>query len=222
MWCERYEIADEFPVATQDIDFYGGPDAARECAQRLGGRLTLAEPFEDATPNTAVVTFEDENGHEREIDFLRSVHGLTGNLRSMGLELQFASEAASDKSIAILLLHPVLVLKSRASNVASLPGYDGPHGRNQLRAAIRCACEYVHEQLNIDERRALNANEEIFKVACDRHALTVYRRFDIDIAEAITTDARLGKFNTERYPRMMERLKRLRAKRTSRLASSKL
>lgn len=111
---------------------------------------------------------------------------------------------AAEGPLTFSVLHPVLTLRSRVYNVAYLPRYDSAHALNQLRAAILCARAYVREAIEDgDLRRALRANEHLYKTARYKGGARVYRSHHIDPFDAVLADPRLpDKFLAERYPRM--------------------
>lgn len=215
-WAEWYmsrgatELEEGAPYTSKDIDFYGGPNEARECAALLGGKAKLAT-LDDASPNTGVVCFRDSEGEEREIDFLRSSYGLKpGEVQKW----KFVVEIDHEEELRFLVLHPVVLMKSRLMAAADLPGYDSEQKLHQLRAAIICAREFLREALDLGETRAvLKWNTRIFRLAQSREALLVYRRHGIDAFEAALEDERLPeKSLTEHFPRMRRVLAGRRAK----------
>lgn len=227
-WAEHYlahvpELATRAPYASKDIDFCAAPAAVVACATRLGGKAFLAgladrrtaQGLEHmGTPNTGKVTFVDDDGIVREIDFLQQPAGLTW---TDTLETSFPATILDQDQRPIAsfrVMHPVLSLESRAYNVAYLPGYQTDHARDQLRAAIVCAREFVRDILAGDEvRRALRLNERIYKIARYRAGPLVYVRDGIDVFEGVLVDPALPRmFLDRRYPQMREDVDRQRVR----------
>jgi hypothetical protein len=77
-------------------------------------------------------------------------------------------------------------LQSRAHNVAHLPGYQNTHAQDQLRAAILCVHGYVRDRVAAGEtRKAINANERVFKIATRPAGIRVFWEYGIDVFAAI-------------------------------------
>jgi hypothetical protein len=69
-------------LASKDIDFEGGAEAASAAAELLQGRARFPS-FDHHTPVTGVVFFDDSDGIERRIDFLAAPLGLdAGDVRA--------------------------------------------------------------------------------------------------------------------------------------------
>lgn len=214
-WATRYERGDSVlaaggPYTSRDVDFCGSPDAARECAVRLNGEAKVATFDDMNTPNTGVVTFIDVDGWPRRIDFLSAPAGVDATEL---LEQCIVATVTSDDGVEVSfrVMHPLHCLRSRAYNVAYLPGYDTEHARRQLRAAIMCARQYVLELAESAELvRARNANEEIFKIARWKAGPRVFVRHHIEIfSAAVPHPALHPRFLHERYPRMVAEIARV-------------
>ncbi|MCC6669198.1 MAG: hypothetical protein IT375_36000 [Polyangiaceae bacterium] len=213
-WAERYAhnvkaLRAAMPFTSKDIDFQGLRGDVEECARRLDGTALLAS-FDDHTPNSGIVRFKDKRGHDRTIDFLASVAGVDDKqLLATAVPVPLPRGAGE-----VLVMHPTLCLESRAHNVAWLPGYDGPPGRKQLRAAIFCAREFIAEALSAGEvRQALGMSERIFKLALNRTGivLAVDKRFDVFRAVRPHRALPMG-FRKRRYPQMVAELAKERAR----------
>jgi hypothetical protein len=214
-WANYYEkrvpeLAKGAPYTSKDIDFVGPHAAVEECAHRLGGTARLATIEDMNTPNTGVVLYVDEDKHARQIDFLGAVAGVENTHEtSIGAEVL---DEAGQPIATFRVMHPVLCLLSRAHNVAYLPGYDTPHARNQLRAAIICAKQFISDMLKDDAKAALNFNNKLLKEAGFGASLVVYVRYAIDVLEAVVTDAGLpAQFYSEHLPRSRTFIDRRRA-----------
>jgi hypothetical protein len=218
-WADFYEndaprLADHGPYMSKDVDFLGSLDAVRECARRLGGIAKLATLDDMNTPSTGVVVFTDEHNHTRQIDFLGSVAGvndaeLIETAASATIDDEHGAPIAS-----FLVMNPVVCLKSRAHNVAYLPGYQTDHAKHQLRAAIICAKQFATDQLASDPHQTLRCNEVVFRMAQYGAGIEVFALHGIDVLEALVDGPGMPeKFYTERLPRARATVDRARAKR---------
>lgn len=226
-WANFYEdrapqLADHAPYTSKDIDFIGSHDAVRECAKRLGGTPKLATLDDMNTPSTGLVLFVDENSHTRQIDFLGCVAGLDNDE-----VLDTAASATIDDEqgapiASFLVMNPMLCLRSRAHNVARLDGYQTPHAKNQLRAAIICAKQFAIDQLPSDPVATLKCNEVFVKIAQYGAGVEVFTRYQIDVLEAVVDAPGLPeKFYSERLPRARAAVERARAKSLAAMARAK-
>jgi hypothetical protein len=218
-WADFYEreapgLADQAPFMSKDIDFLGSADAVRECAKRLGGTAKLATLDDMNTPSTGVVLFVDENNHTRQIDFLGSVAGLAD-----AEVIETAAPAMLDDEqgapiASFLVMNPVLCLKSRAYNVAHLPGYQTTHAKNQLRAAILCAKQFATDLLASDPRETLACNEVFLDLARYGAGIEAFAAHGIDVLEALVLAPGMPeKFYSQRLPRARAAIERARARR---------
>ncbi|MCA9675609.1 MAG: hypothetical protein KC464_11280 [Myxococcales bacterium] len=215
-WANYYEarvaeLAAGAPYMSKDIDFLGSHDAVSECARRLGGKAKLTTLDDMNTPNTGIVMFLDDDGHLRQIDFLGSLAGIPETYYE-SLDANILD--ANDATVAILrVMDPISCLKSRAHNVAYLPGYQTEHALNQLRAAILCAREFGRDLLAEDPFEALKCNEHVFGIARYGAGPFVYVRYGIDVLGAVVDDAGMpDAFYTERLPRVRANVERAREK----------
>lgn len=188
------------PFTSQDIDFFGSHKAVSECAKRLGGSATLATLDDMNTPNTGVVSFVDEDRYERVIDFLGEVAGLKD--KEVGGLPATVLDANGQPSVTFLVLDPVSCLRSRAYNVARLPGYQTPHALMQLRAAVYCVKEYGRDLLSQGKVKATNAiNGAVFSLARYGVGVEVFVDHGIDVLNALIVDPGLpDKFYSHRLP----------------------
>ncbi|CAN5917679.1 hypothetical protein BH11MYX2_BH11MYX2_04540 [soil metagenome] len=196
---------------SKDIDFIGSRVAVEESARRLHGTAKVATIDDANTPNTGVVVFVDEDGYERQIDFLDAVAGVRDSYYE-SIEAEIVDERAA--TVATLhVMDPLTCLKARAHNVAHLPGYQGEHALGQLRAAIACAKEFGRDLLAQDPRAALKSNEHVFDIAEYDPGPVVFVRYGIDVLEAVVDDPGLpAKFYSERLPRVRALVERARAR----------
>ena len=211
-WAERYRdevpaLAAAAPFTSKDVDFCGGPEDVDAIAARLGGEAHHAEPF-DPGPNVGVVLAKDDADKPIRIDILRAPFGLdAAEVRRLSVGLD---EVLEDGSVAPLrVMHPVISMEARAHNTASLPGYAGPEGVQQLRASVLCAREFLREILQDGRvRDVLKLNERIFRFRLHQEAARlVLERHQVDVFEAVLDDAALPEaFRTVRLPQMRAEL----------------
>jgi hypothetical protein len=123
--CRHYaarvpELATARPFTSKDIDFHGTADAARVLARRIGGQVKVPK-FDDATPNSGVVTFKDSRGWERLVDFLKHVGGVSDDEKLFSA----AVPVPVGDNVEVRLMNPIYCLESRAFNAAvSAYGHD--------------------------------------------------------------------------------------------------
>jgi hypothetical protein len=117
-WAEFYAsrvpgIERQAPFTSKDIDFCGDARAVAICADRLSGTAKLAT-MDDHTPNTGVVTFADEGGVERTIDFLDAPLGLRAKkVQEMAIPAEILDAGGRPTGILFRIMHPVQVMESR-------------------------------------------------------------------------------------------------------------
>lgn len=181
-WVDWYDIPipqTDTPYLTQDADFLAGRKDAEELAKHLGGDLRLAT-IDDLTPNTATVVFDGVNGDRLLIDFLGLVIGLTpAEIRTHAVPVERDGQR-------LFILHPLLCLQSRISNLRQLPAKRNRNGIEQARVAVEVAKRYVNERLKSgDTRAALKAANKIATMAQSKDGLYVWERWAIDVLQAI-------------------------------------
>jgi hypothetical protein len=201
------------PIASGDIDFFASQKLVRECAARLEGKAKTPN-LDDATPNSGLVSFIDDEGFTREIDFLDQVAGLDADdVRKTAQSVVLDPEDGREP-IRVWLLHPERCLESRVHNVLYLDKAT-KLGLAQARAAVQVARAFTQvvvmdfEEISESERSrvALNLNERIFKFALGRKGIDIYLDYGIDVFGAILLDDRLPtKFGECRYPQMRTQL----------------
>jgi hypothetical protein len=215
-WAGMYEhttpeLADNGPYTSKDIDFAGSKEAVQECAARLGGRAKLATLDDMNTPSTGLVLFIDEDGYERQIDFLGMVAGVGDRKVFDTSFLATILDENGQPAARFRVMHPEQCLQSRLYNVAHL-GYHHAHGLNQLGAAILCAREFAREDYTT-AKDLLKFNERIIAMARWGDGVLVYVRHGIDVMTAIVdADDLPAKFRTVRLPYAKAAVERARKK----------
>jgi hypothetical protein len=105
------------PFTSQDIDYFGTQDVARNLAAALGGKLLLPKG-DDHTANTAQIE-TTIHGKPLKIDFLRTVLGVEDRELRHGVSVLKIPAQLDGKptQVQIRVLHPILCLKSRIVNM---------------------------------------------------------------------------------------------------------
>jgi hypothetical protein len=177
----------------------------------LGGTAKLATLDDMNTPSTGLVLFVDEDGYERQIDFLALVAGVDDR-KLFETSIVAAILDENGQPVArFRVMHPEQCLRSRLYNVAHL-GYNHAHGLNQLRAAILCAREFAREDYTT-AKDLLKFNERIIRMAAWGDGVLVYVRHGIDVMTAvIDADGLPEKFRAVRLPFAKAAVERARKK----------
>lgn len=128
---------DEIEVFTsEDIDFEGAAKSASLAAELLGGEARFPDA-DHMTPSTGVVRFVDENGVEREIDFVAAPYGLDArDTRATAVPMKVPHAEGGEATV--LVMHPERCMESRVHNVVGLRR-TGLIALTQLRRSIDCA-----------------------------------------------------------------------------------
>ena len=205
-WASRYAARiprREAPLSSADVDFVGGPDEARACAERLGGTVQFAG-IDHATANFAVVRFTDPAGHARLVDFLEDLCGVRrAEIERTALPMQFLDPDRKPVGTSLLVMHPVVCLESRLSNCVELPKYRSKHGLDQAAASIQCARAFLEDLLDAGQQTAvLKLNERIFRFRGGRTGRKA-AALGLECFSAVLLDERLPEaFRNIRYPQM--------------------
>jgi hypothetical protein len=218
-WANYFElIAPELqrdrPFTSKDIDIVASRRDVSDLAERLHGKARIAG-FDDNTASLATVAYVDDHGVRRILDVMNTIFGVDGrDLERTSLQIDYRTASAT--TLRFRVMHPVLVMESRANNVVRLPSqYNTNRGLRQADASVICVREYLSELIHRDVeslvKEARNWNERIF---CFRTKNEVGRKladvYKIDVFDAIVVDSRLGeKFVTVRYPQMVAAVDRL-------------
>lgn len=182
-------------VTSDDVDFFGMSDAAARMASAIAGSTLKTASFDDAGPNTAVVTFPDRSGKERIIDFLHTVHGIKNDkhIRRTAVPVELKDQNGDPTDIILYILHPVLCLVSRVNNTHTFARYQTPRAQRQLRAAIACAKGFLSELCDAGQIREAHRSIRIIgTLARGPAASGVYQRFGLDVFDAIPLHPALG------------------------------
>lgn len=167
------------PYLTTDADFMGSHLDAQVLAHELGATIKTAT-MDDHTPNLAVLTYQGYEGQKLLIDVLSGVIGLSDDeVRKLAVELV-------RKDAPLFVMHPVLCLKSRISNLHRLSFKRNGNGISQARVAVEVARRFFAVMHEIDnERQALKWAKEIRAMALSDAGLFVFANYQIDVLDAV-------------------------------------
>jgi hypothetical protein len=147
-------------VTSDDVDVYGTQDDARRMADAIAGSDLRHFGVDSLSAATAIVRFRDQAGEERQIDFLRTIHGLdTGQVRTTAIEVELQDRANNPTGVKLRILHPVLCLVSRFHEARHLsrPTRDRHHEGKCSLAPIPCACSGARGTSTSARRRVTSA-----------------------------------------------------------------
>lgn len=224
-WIAKYEIADARRVTTKDIDVFLSerrPGVAVECAKDLSGELLVVK--EPRVPDVARVRFS-VGGIELQIDFLRSLHGISAS-DLMSSKLGIMDERASGKILYVM--HPVLALASRLFNTFELPGRLTEENLARLRFSVEAVRAYLTDQVSTGSamrQDVLPSIERIYGLAIHRTGLTAWLDYAIDLIGGIPKPSDLTGcppgFMEMRYPQILSMVARKRGSGSKRRATIK-
>jgi hypothetical protein len=209
------------PFTSEDIDYFGSQDVAKNVAAALGGKLFLPER-DDHTPNTAqiVTTF---HGKRLVIDFLGSVLGVKERELRRGVSiLEVTADVDGIPTVVLIkVLHPVLCLKSRIINMLHPATRRGDRiARTQAEAALLIVRRFIHDALDDpadwrEERDCFATlywylrSDEYVKAADLKLGLDV-----LDILRAFADDMRIDpRYRERQLKKMIANIERRRARR---------
>lgn len=187
-WARHYGLRDDAECLTRDIDFFGSAADAIECEARIPQACSAYFPdMGDATVNTAKIAVHLPGETEPlEIDFVRSVTGLgDSEINKLALRMLFVA-APEEEGIPIRVLHPLMCLDSKITNLWRHPGKRTEEGQEQARLAIRIAHRFLEVLAAKGEvRKFINGAKRVFSLGRSDQAAYAHTQFDIDILGAI-------------------------------------
>jgi hypothetical protein len=201
-WVDHYDIPipkTDTPYLTQDADFLAGKNDALAISELLGGQVKLAT-LDDNTPNIATLVFRGSAGNKLLIDFLGIIVGVDeGEIRKFAVPVERGEWRLN-------ILHPILCLKSRISNLCLLPSKRNNNGIEQARVAVEVAKHYLRDRINEGSvRAALKTANQIAELAQSRAGLYVWEKYGIDVLESIDPHLiPVEKFQNIEWPRQIK------------------
>ena len=208
-WIAFYSVPiDDAPeaVVTKDADFLGNREDAHRFSLVLGGSVEYPKGM---SMLAGVIRKKISDTEEYEVDVLRVLNGLSpAEVRKHAK--QISDEARNAK---YLVMSPIDCLTSRLENLRTIAAKQTPAGAWQARVAVRVARSYLEDLLKKgQERDAIRAATEILRAATHAMGTNVFRKYGIDILEAVP----LQKFKTktfveQQWARSVSRIQQLRS-----------
>ena len=182
-WAAYYRVESDLPILTNDIDYLGTAADARRVSASLPFRhkLRLAT-LSDATPNTAVISVEIDGYDEPVlIDYLAQVIGLETR------QIQRSAVLVDFEGASLQVIHPVLLLRSKISNLYHLRQKRSQEGKEQARLAILIVSSSLSEAMatNAAVRDVLRTIEVIGRFAATSAAVEAHVLWGLDCLSAI-------------------------------------
>jgi hypothetical protein len=201
---------DRHPL-TEDTDWLGSKRDAQWLCDQLGSGVELQFPGgNDHGPSTGLAFLQRPDGRVLMMDFLRTIVGPTPEeVRSFAVQIEV-------QGIRLNVLHPLLCLHSRLSNIAVLASKRSGNGRMQAEWSIDIATAWIKKVLaEQGARPATRACHKVAELAASPHARYCYLNFDIDPTRAITPELISqigGRFETEDWPGKLAWLRKRQAR----------
>jgi hypothetical protein len=200
-WCQYYGIPSELPCITSDIDFYGDATLAEEGYEALQGNrellINIAEP-DDASPNSAVITFRSKSDKPIKIDYLYQVTGLSND------DIESFSPQVIFEGITLKVLHPLLCLESKVNNLVIHPLKRNAEGQEQARLSVQIARCYLEKMIETEGvKSTYDLAERIGRFSLREPAHYAWHQYHIDTLGAIPIEKYPdNEFKTIRYPQI--------------------
>lgn len=196
---------------TMDADFIGTRDIARALQLQLGKPWEVREgSLDDAGGQVAKVYSIVSWEGVKQVDFLSGIVGLdTQTIRDRASQLILAD------GITIHVLHPLDVLESRLSNLASIPSKQNAVGVAQARLAASVVRAFIESHMDAsgDPRIVRQAIKRVEKIALNTQLCQVAFDYDIDVLAAVPVERiAYPRFHQDQWPRVLQRFERKREK----------
>ncbi len=160
IWSRLYlsrapQIARVYSMSSEDVDLYGGREAAEAFAKRLANAKIYIPPLFDPSPNAAVVV--GQLGQKTiQVDFLRAVLGVDSKSLKKNFVTLTGPAQSGGNPVNILILHPLDCLRSRLSNINDLKRVD-LHSVSSARAAVMIVDVFIDDLLQNGEIKKAQA-----------------------------------------------------------------
>lgn len=181
-WAKRFRLEPRVPVLTEDIDYLGTKNAAREVAARLKlpHQLKIAT-IKDQTPSSALLRVELTGYPDPVlIDYLASIVGLDSRaIEKSAVVVEYEGEP-------LRVLHPLQLMQAKIWNLYQLPAKRTAEGIEQARLAIEIVAAFIEES-GLEQRDLLKVVEVIGKFAATTPARFAAKSFGLDCLTAIPT-----------------------------------
>lgn len=191
------------PYLTQDADVLATRHDALIVARELHGTCTVAD-LDNATPNTAIVTYVTPDGRKLLVDFMGTLIGLRNEeIRETAVELDHSEYGL------IRVLHPTLVLKSRIVNLLRLPVKRKTNGVAQARLAVPVVKAFLEYYVSNGlagtkpDKYLIGRIMWLHDLALTEAGKFAYAEWGIDVMQAAPMDRVQDKnFHAQHQPRM--------------------
>ena len=182
-WAAYYRIESDLPILTNDIDYLGTATDARRASAALPFRHKLRmATLSDAIPNTAVISV-DLDGYDEPvlIDYLAQIVGLETR------QIQRSAVLVDVEGASLQVIHPVLLLQSKISNLYHLKQKRTQEGKEQARLAIVIVSSFLREAIasNAAVRDVLKTIEVIGRFSATAAAVEARVQWGLDCLSAI-------------------------------------
>ena len=215
VWARYFGVQSHVAALTRDVDYLGSAmDAKRASANIAFAHSLSVAGLDDGTPNTAVIAIQLA-GHEDPvlIDYLADIAGPTA------AEIQRTATSIQAEGATLKIIHPLLLLQSKMTNLQRFESKRTPEGIEQARLAICVAAKYIETLVagQTARREILRAVQSVAKFAATAPAQYARVEFSLDCLEAIPTsvfekDVLPAKFHQESWPRLMRAARAVRAR----------
>lgn len=189
---------------TTDADFIGNAQLAARLGRGLGWK-TWVPSLDDATSQTAKVTFTERDGSVKQVDFLSGIAGLTTK------DIRRRSAAIDVEGVGtVTVLHPIDVLDSRLQNLQLLPMKRTDAGFAQARLACQMVAAFIRAEVKTQGARAgLKLLERVVAIAEDYTGILVFVLYGIDSLSAVPLDAfeEVTELQQRRWPQMVAHIR---------------
>ena len=209
-WVARYGI----PVnpgprvyISADADFLGLTEHVRRFSRAIGGKAVY--PPRRGLSALAGAVEKDVGGKVIGIDVLHKVVGLDADdVRKRAIEVTHPK----DPSFRFSVMDPVDCLVSRFENLRRISEKQNEVGIWQATMAIAVCRAYVEELIKMgDGRKAMKIATAVFQVAGSTTGLQNYKKYGLDILEAIPLDRfENANFRNEQAPRSTAKISKAR------------
>jgi hypothetical protein len=193
------------PLTSADMDVYATRNALIGLHEDLGGKLLLSGPRE-ITDGTLILGVEPNT---RELDVLRSVHGLPKLDAQSAIKLEVCG-------YAVPVLFPHLLLEAKVANALKLDQRDRQDVKH-VKIMVLVLREFLEDVVagasRANERDALELLRKVLALLMSANVREVARRFSIVFTDVMPVKAlqgtslpKLAKFGSIELPRAMARL----------------
>ena len=186
-WVARFGIsfaAGPRVYISADADFLGFTEHVKRFSEAIGGKA-IYPPKRGSTALSGAVE-KNVGGKVIGVDVLHKVVGLDADdVRKRAIEVTHPK----DPSFRFSVMDPVDCLVSRFENLRRISEKQNDVGIWQAKMAISVCRAYVEELIKMaDERKAMKVATAVFQVAGSTTGLQIYRKYGLDILEAIPLD----------------------------------